>query len=169
VISVAQLRQAIAARPSRPLVVVDLAMPAGVEPGALDGVTRIDLGGIERVTGAHRRQREAEIPRVEALIARELDWLRAWARHQALRPLVSDLRRKVEAIRRAELARAQQELSPSGEGDAALLERLSRRLLDRILALPLAALEAGDLPLDTTHAEYLRRLFALEAESTRCA
>jgi glutamyl-tRNA reductase len=82
----AQLRRALADRPSRPLVVVDLAMPAGVEPGPLDGVTRIDLAGIEQVTEASRRQRQAEVPRVEALIDRELEWLRAWARHEAVRP-----------------------------------------------------------------------------------
>jgi glutamyl-tRNA reductase len=79
VLSMAQLRRALADRPSRPLVVVDLAMPAGVEPGALGGVTRIDLAGIEQVTEASRRQRQAEVPRVEALIERELGRLRAWA------------------------------------------------------------------------------------------
>jgi glutamyl-tRNA reductase len=149
---------------SRRLVVVDLAMPSGVEPGSIPGVIRIDLEGLERLADLHRQQREAEVPKVEAVIARELEWLHAWARHQALRPLVSGLRRKVEAIRRAELARATKELDDAGATGAAVLERLSRRLLDQILAIPLAQLEAGELPLDATHAEYLRRLFALTDE-----
>ena len=149
---------------SRRLVVVDLAMPSGVEPGQVPGVIRIDLEGLEQLAELHRQQREAEIPKVEAVIARELQWLHAWARHQALRPLVSGLRRKVEAIRRAELARATQELDEVGATGAAVLERLSRRLLDQVLAIPLAQLEAGELPLDATHAEYLRRLFALTDE-----
>ena len=149
---------------SRRLVVVDLAMPSGVEPGSIPGVMRIDLEGLEQLADLHRQQREAEIPKVEAVIARELQWLHAWARHQALRPLVSGLRRKVEAIRRAELARATEELEDAGAAGAAVLERLSRRLLDQILAIPLAQLEAGELPLDATHAEYLRRLFALTDE-----
>lgn len=163
------LRRAAAARDGRPLHVVDLAMPAGVEPVALPGVTLVDLGTLQRAVEAHRHRREAEVPRVEAVVERELKWLHAWARHQALRPLVSDLRRKVEAIRRAELARAQAELSHSDEPDASVLERLSRRLLEQVLAIPLATLEAGELPLDATHAEYLRRLFALGGESPSCA
>jgi glutamyl-tRNA reductase len=149
-------------RRAAPLVVVDLAMPAGVEPVELPGVTRIGMAGLDEIVATHRQQRAVEIPHVDAVIARELDWLRAWARHQALRPLVSDLRRKVEAIRRAELAKAKQELRHADDADAAVLERLSRRLLDQLLAVPLATLEAGDLPLDPTHAEYLRRLFSLE-------
>ena len=157
------LARAGSGRDGRPLFAVDLAMPAGIEPGPVAGVSRIDLGTLQRVVDSHRSRREAEVPKVEAVIARELQWLHAWARHQALRPLVSDLRRKVEAIRRAELARAQEELARSPQTDPSVLERLSRRLLEQVLAIPLATLEAGELPLDATHAEYLRRLFALEA------
>jgi glutamyl-tRNA reductase len=163
------LERTAAARCGRPLRVVDLAMPAGVEPGPVTGVTLVDLGTLQRTVEVHRTRREAEVPKVEAVVARELKWLHAWARHQALRPLVSDLRRKVEAIRRAELARAQDELARSNEPDPSVMERLSRRLLEQVLAIPLATLEAGELPLDATHAEYLRRLFALESGSPSCA
>jgi glutamyl-tRNA reductase len=162
-VTLAHLERAAARRAGRPLVVVDLAMPCGVEPGDVDGVRRIDLRGLEHLVEENRHRRQAEVPRVQAVIERELEWLRAWARHQALRPLVADLRRKVEAIRRAELARAQEELVRVDDQGEAVLDRLSRRLLEQVLAIPLATLEAGDLPLDATHAEYLRRLFALDA------
>ncbi len=156
------LSDAAAGRSGRPLVVIDLAVPSGVEPVDVAGVSRIDLRGLEHLVDEHRRERESEVPAVEAILAREIEWLRAWARHQALRPLVSELRQKVEAIRRAELARAQEILRADQAADAGVLDRLSRRLLDQVIAIPLAALEAGDLPLDATHAEYLRRLFALD-------
>ena len=96
-----------AARGGRPLVVVDLSMPPAVEPGDVAGVTRIDLATLEQAgapassIAARRRS-----PRSIAVIERELRYLDTWARRQALRPIVSDLRQKVEAIRRAELARA---------------------------------------------------------------
>ncbi|HSK10235.1 MAG TPA: glutamyl-tRNA reductase [Vicinamibacterales bacterium] len=163
------LREAVRSRPGRPLYVVDLAVPACVEPGNVAGVERIDLGSLQEAVESHRSRREAEVANVEAVVERELKWLHAWARHQALRPLVSDLRRKVEAIRRAELARAQEELAAAPQVDPAVLERLSRRLLEQVLAIPLATLEAGELPLDVTHAEYLRKLFALEPGAAKCA
>jgi glutamyl-tRNA reductase len=150
-----------AAKRQAPLVIVDLAMPSAVEPGEVPGVTRIDLQDLEHLVELHHQQRQAEVPGVEAVIARELQKLHAWARHEAMRPLVSGLRRKVEAIRRTELARAERELAGTGVQDTAVLDRLSRRLLDQILSIPLVQLEAGDLPLDVTHAEYLSRLFAI--------
>ena len=74
------------ANADRPLFVVDLAMPPSVEPTEFAGIMRIDLGVIEQVTRAGREQRSAETPRVEAVIAREVEWLRKWAAREALRP-----------------------------------------------------------------------------------
>jgi glutamyl-tRNA reductase len=79
---------------------------------------------------------------------------------QALRPLVSELRKKMESIRRAELARVQGELPPDLQAE--IFDRLSKRLLDQVLALPIAALEDADVAPDAAEAQYLRRLFALE-------
>ena len=162
------LARTAAARAGRPLVIVDLSMPPAVEPVKLPGIVRIDLETLEQQVNARRHQRAAEVPKVEAVITRELDRLQAWARQQALRPLVSDLRRKVEAIRRTELARAQAEIPEGQRVDADVLERLSRRLLEQVLAIPLATLEDGDMPLDPTQAQYLRRLFALDPGVTPC-
>ena len=84
VITREQLRQR-CARAERPLFIVDLSMPPSVEPTEWGGVTRIDLEVIEQVTRARREQRTAEAPLVEAVLARELDWLRKWAGREALR------------------------------------------------------------------------------------
>lgn len=143
-----------------PLVIVDLSMPPVVEPFDVEHVTRIDLQGLERATAVHRQRREAEIPAVEQIIARELTWLRSWARHELLRPLVSTLRQKAEQIRRDELERARQELA--SDDPQRVLERFSRRVFDRLLAVPLDQLKSGDVPFDGASADYLRRLFALD-------
>lgn len=82
-------REHVGDRRATPLVLVDLAMPPGIEPFQADGVTRIDLAAIEQATAEHRRRREDEIPRVDALIARELEWLQVWARRKMSRPLAS--------------------------------------------------------------------------------
>jgi len=157
------LREAVAVRDRRPLMIVDLSMPPVVEPGEVPGVTRVDLGALEQQVERQRHRRASEIPKVEAVVTREIHHLQAWARHHTLRPLVSDLRRKVEGIRRAELARARQELADTPAADVRVLERLSRRLLEQVLAIPLASLETGDVPLDPAQAQYLRRLFALDS------
>ena len=121
-------RAHVANRPAvSPLVIVDLSMPPAVEPFEIAGVTRIDLAEIERATAGHRQRREAEIPRVDAYIADELDWLRAWARQEVLRPFLSTLRQNGDVIPHDELERARQELK-AGANPQEVLERLSRAL-----------------------------------------
>ena len=146
---------------ANPLVLVDLSMPPAIEPFEAPFVARIDLLEVERATAAHRQRRESEIPGVEAFITRELEWLRAWARQEMLRPFVSTLRQKADVIRRDELERAREELK-SGDPHA-VLERFSRRMFDRLLAVPVDQLKSGDLPFDGPSGDYLRRLFALES------
>jgi glutamyl-tRNA reductase len=110
-----------------PLVIVDLSMPPAVEPFEISGVTRIDLAEIERATAGHRSRREAEIPRVDAYVADELEWLRAWARQEVLRPFLSTLREKGDVINRDEVERAREELK-AGADPQEVLDRLSRAL-----------------------------------------
>jgi glutamyl-tRNA reductase len=136
----ADLEAAAATRAGRTLLMVDLSMPPAVEPGAVDGVSHADLTTLARAVATQLDRRTAEIPRAVAVIERELRHLDTWAHRQALRPIVSDLRQKVETIRRAELARACLELAEPDGDPSAVLDRLSRRLLDQVLAIPLAAL-----------------------------
>lgn len=163
VVSLEMLRRRAQAQPGRALLVVDLGMPSGVEPGETPGVIRMDLSGVEGLTQAHRQKRTAEAPKVEALIERELKYLRVWARRRAAHPLVSDLRKKVEAIRREEMAKVMSEIGPIAGTAPTHLERLSQRLIQRLLALPLRVIEDGDAALDPAVIRQVRRLFALES------
>jgi glutamyl-tRNA reductase len=164
VVSLEDLRWAAAARHGRPLMIVDLSMPPAVEPGEVAGVTRVNLDSLQSAVAQQHDRRAAEIPKALAVVERELRYLEAWARRQALRPLVSDLRRKLETIRRAELDRLGGERPDPAHADGGALDRLTRRLLDRVLALPVGALEAGHVALDDEQTRILRRLFSLDAE-----
>lgn len=68
----AALRAAVGAREGRPITIVDLSMPAAVEPADLAGVRWFDLAAVERDVAADRQRRAAEVPKVEAVLAREL-------------------------------------------------------------------------------------------------
>lgn len=97
VITLDQLRHRPQAAVRGPLVLVDLSMPPSIEPGDLDDVVRIDLAALGNTANANRKQREAEAPRVEVVIARELEWLHRWARREALRPMLARLRQQAPA------------------------------------------------------------------------
>lgn len=118
-------------RTARPLAIVDLSMPPSIEPHDSAGLARVDLNLLGKGSEVNRERREAEIPRVEAVIAREMDHFHRWARREALRPTIALRRQEIDAIRRTELEVARSELhSTSDPGE--VLERFSRRLLDRM-------------------------------------
>lgn len=141
VLTLDQIKQRARTR-NTPLVVVDLSMPPSVEPGQCEGLIRVDLATLEESARENRKQREAEIPKVEAVIARELDYLRMWARKESLRPLMTNLRQRADKIRSDELTRARAELAQSADPHS-VLERFSRRLFDRMLAVPVDELPSS--------------------------
>jgi glutamyl-tRNA reductase len=143
-----------------PLALVDLSMPRAIEPACanLAGVTHHDLSSLEAIVARHRAEREREIPLVEALLDRELRVFEEQARESAARPVLAELRRMAEAIRRSELERA---LSAGGL-DAAALDRVTRRIVDRLLHGPSMALRRDGADAGSERAREVRRIFGLE-------
>ncbi|MCC7126723.1 MAG: glutamyl-tRNA reductase [Acidobacteria bacterium] len=167
-VSAAQIRSAMARRDGRSLLLVDISRPAGIEPATIDNTTRIDLSTLEQYIADDHARRTNEVPAVEAVIARELLRLEAWARQHTLRPLMSALRRKVETIRQEELSRMRGELGHASTVDIAMLDRMTCRLLDQVMALPQRALETSSAPIDPNEARLVRRLFALDVGGPVC-
>lgn len=154
------LRANLPAHRERPLVLVDLSLPRAISPscGTIPGVVHHDLSGLEQIVALNRARREREIPRVTALVERELGVFETQARESAVRPLVAELRQFAESIRRTEIERS----LIDGPADAEALERVTRRIVDRLLHGPSMALRRGDLALDGQHAHYLRLMFGLD-------
>ncbi len=159
IVTAAQLREAVASHPGRARVLLDLSLPRAIDPGCarLPGVVYHDLSGLEQIVAHNRARREREIPRVETLLARELKIFEAQARESSVRPVLTELWKLAEAIRVSEIARAR------GEGlqDGEMLDRVTKRIVDRLLHGPSMALRRGDLALDGQHAHYLRMMFGL--------
>ena len=84
-----------------------------------------------------------------------------WLRHRGLKPGSFAKQAVQAAIRREEIEHA------VGDGlrDGALIERVTRRIVDRLLHAPSLALRRGDLALDEQHARYLRMVFGLGGEA----
>jgi glutamyl-tRNA reductase len=156
VLTRSRLAAALRQRPTRPIFVIDAAIPADAEPSVndLDGVFLYDLGDLERAALAGRATREAASAEAWRILEAELaDFA---ARHVARRavPAVVALRSHVEALRRQALAEA---------GDDA--EAATRLLANRLLHDPsevLRALTAAMPDEAKTMERLLRRLFRLD-------
>ncbi len=156
-----RLAAALQRRPTRPIFVIDLAIPADAEPAVndLDGVFLYDLGDLERAALTGRATREAASAEAWRILEAELDgFARRLAQRRAM-PAVVALREHVETLRRQALAEA------GGDAEAAtrllanrLLHAPSEVLRERMAAVPgeAEAMEA-----------LLRRLFRLEGDEER--
>ena len=132
------VRTAMAARADRPLVLVDLAVPADVEreAGEVPGAKLFDVDDLRAGLDDTMTARLREVPRVEVVVEEEVEDFRRRYRELEVEPLLSELRRQAESIRARELSRA---LDGLGEVDPEIAERmehLSRTLVKRLLHDP---------------------------------
>jgi glutamyl-tRNA reductase len=127
IVTAPMMERVMARRRRRPVFIVDLGVPADVEPAVepLDGVFRYDLDDLEHVTMSGRASRGAAAADAWAIVDQELA---AFGRTRAERdavPAVVALRRHFEAVRAQVLRQA--------NGDAA---RATELLVNRLLHDP---------------------------------
>ena len=166
VVSAEIVQAASSRRPDRPLVLVDLAVPADVERsvGAIPGVRLFDVddlrAGLDDTIGSRLR----EVPSVEAIVEEEVErFVRRYAERE-VEPLVASIRRQAEEIRRAEVEKALHDLGDVDPETAERIEHLSRALVKKLLHEPTMRLRAraGAGEADEASAA-IRELFGLSA------
>jgi glutamyl-tRNA reductase len=98
---------AMAARPARPLVVVDIAVPRDADPqiAQVANVSLVDIDGLRDVVDEKLESRREAIPHVEEIIAEYIERFSQWFRSRSALPVIAALTQKAEAIREAEIER----------------------------------------------------------------
>lgn len=127
-----------AANRTRPLVILDLAVPPDVEATVSDlpGVTLYSLDAL-RTLGTDAPlvegpNRQAEIERVNEIVS---EGVREYVRSRAVRlavPGIAALRRHVDRSERAELESALLQLEHLSDADRAIVSRFGQRLVDKM-------------------------------------
>lgn len=162
VVAARDVATAMAARPDRPLVLIDLAVPRDVDPAcaAIPGVTVLDIDDIRAVTDDGRTGAAAAQARV--LVEDEVGQFAAWTRSVRVEPTIAALRSRAEAIRQAELRRLAGRLVGLDDRQAAAVDALTRGILATLLHDPSVRLKAvADAKGGELYAEALRELFDL--------
>ncbi|HZD65801.1 MAG TPA: glutamyl-tRNA reductase [Acidimicrobiales bacterium] len=164
VVEADDLAPVMAARPDRPLFVVDLAVPRDVDPGVagVPGVRLADMTELSAFARAGMAARRAEVTRVRVILAEEVRRYQEARAARTAAPMVAALRERAEAIRQAELERHGGRLARLDPKDREAVETLTRQLLNKLLHEPTMALkEAGGTPRADRLGEALRTLFDL--------
>ena len=125
-------------REQRPLVLVDLAVPADVERRAADiaGVRLFDVDDLRAGLDEAMSSRLREVPKVEGIVEEETEAFARRYRELEVEPLLTELRRQAESIRRREVERALSDLGDVDPEVAERVEHLSRTLVKKLLHDP---------------------------------
>jgi glutamyl-tRNA reductase len=151
------------------LTFVDLAVPRDVDPqaGELTGVRLYDLDTLQQRLNGNLADRRKEVPLVEAIIEEEATLFESWRRGAQLRPVLSAMHARGEAIRRQEIERVLHRL---GEKDPEVrdeIEALSKALVTKLLHAPSTRLRNEIDPVRSRlYVETIRELFGLPQHST---
>jgi len=124
-----------------PLVILDIALPRNVDPGAaeLPGVFLYNIDDLQRVVDQAREARAVEQERAEAIVARHAARYWDWYRSRAAAPAIRRLREAAQEIVSDALERGR----PPGPLDADEEERLRlaiRSALNKVLHGPTQAI-----------------------------
>jgi glutamyl-tRNA reductase len=164
VLPAATVAASVAGRGDRPLVLVDLAVPADVERSAGDvpGVRLFDVDDLRAGLDDAISSRLREVPNVEAVVDDEVATFARRYRELEVEPLVAALRRQAEEVRQAELERTLRDLGDVDPETAERIEHLSRALVKKLLHEPTVRLRerAGEGDADEVAAA-VRELFGI--------
>jgi glutamyl-tRNA reductase len=163
VLTRAQLASAMRRRAGRSLLLVDLAVPRNVDPRAagLGNLFLHTVDSLQILVARNLEQRRHEIWRVERIIERELEHLGGRVAGVEAEPVVAELQRRADRIRRRELAAALDHFPPHTHEQ---LERLTRSLVRKILHHPSTTLRrrTEDQP---AQLDLVRHLFRLDDDA----
>jgi len=154
VLRAADLQQAMAARPDRPLIVVDLAVPRNVDPASRD-IPGISLYNVDDLADIVRTRHHVAAPAIaaaEAIARVEADGFIEWLQQRRTVPLIRDLLAQAEEIRAAETDRCLTQLAGAPETNLKAIEALSASLTRKLLFVATHAIKAAVVQRDTQDA-----------------
>ncbi|HVL03895.1 MAG TPA: glutamyl-tRNA reductase, partial [Acidimicrobiales bacterium] len=158
------LEGVVAARGGRPLLIVDVAVPRDVDPGAADlvGVTLLDMDDLRAFAEQGLTERRREVGRARDLIDDEVCRYREASTARLVAPLVTSLRRRVDTVCATEVERVGRTLQPD---ERLAVEAAVRSVVAKVLHEPTVRLkDAGGTPRGERLSEALRDLFDLGDE-----
>lgn len=162
-----EMEEVIRRRDGRALLVVDVAVPRDVDPGAgqVFGVTLLDIDDLKAIGEQSLETRRGEVGRVREIITEELERFRVETLAREIAPTITALRARADDIRASEIEQAQARLAELDPAAAALVEQITNSVVNKLLHEPTMRLkEASGTDQGDIYADALVALFALDED-----
>ena len=163
VLTRALVEDAMRSRRSRPLFVIDIAVPRDVEPavGNLDQVFLYHMDDLQTIVKENLARRSSELTSAESIVDEEVARFASWLQSREVVPTIVALRQRFEQVRQGELRRLEPKLTGLSPEARAKVEEVTRLLVEKLLLTPTEQLKSVGDETVAAYAEALHRLFAL--------
>ena len=143
ILDLCTVEDAIRARPNRPLVVIDIAVPRDVEPEVrqINNVFLHDIDDLTQLSELNRKQRETETQKAMEIIEAEVKRFTSWWQAIEVKPVVSSLVKKAEDIRQAQLNATLKKLRGLSPEEQQHLEAMTKAIVQKMLDDPIRCLK----------------------------
>jgi glutamyl-tRNA reductase len=167
VISRELLERAMGARPERPLLAIDIAVPRDIEPSAksIPGLMLHDLDDLHGRISENSLARRTEAAAVEELVEQQVDAFLAWHASHAAGGTIRAVRERAEEIRQAHYERALRRMPGLDAAQQEALRIATEQLVNSLLHTPISQLR--DPEHGPANAAYLAQLFGVEPGETQ--
>lgn len=165
VIRPSMVEESMKRRHHRPLVFMDIAVPRDVDAEIrnIPGVYLHDIDTLSSRLESNLAQREAEVPKVRAILAEELTAFEEYLATLDVIPIIQDMRNQADSIRQGEVRKAirrMPDLTPEMERQ---IEVLTKSIVNKILHNPTVRLREEANGLNAAdYATVTRALFGLD-------
>ncbi|MBI2304170.1 MAG: glutamyl-tRNA reductase [Chloroflexi bacterium] len=150
-------------RRTRPLFVLDIAVPRDVDPlvATIDNVFLYDIDDLQAISETNLKVRQREAEKAQPILEREVARFMRWWNSRGAVPTIVTLRRWAETVRSSEVEKTLSRLDRLSPQEQERIAAMSRSLVNKLLHTPTRRLKEGrgkTLPI-------ARELFALEEDS----
>ena len=167
ILSKAQVKDAVPASRTRPLFLIDIAVPRDVDPRAaeIEQVFLYNIDDLQSIVRENLQKRGHEVSRAEQIVDEEVAKFATWHRSRGAVPTIVALRQRFEAVRRAELERLEPKLSSLPPEARSRVEDVTRLIIEKLLLQPTEQLKrTDDSERVAQYTEALTRLFGLDRD-----
>ncbi len=172
IVTTEMINQIMQARPQRPLVLIDIAVPRDIDPeiANIPHVRLFDMDNLNAQLERSLAERMAEVPQVKTILEEELAQFEEYMKSLEMIPIIADMRLQAELIRQGVLEKTFRRLPDLTETERNRIESMTQALVKKILDAPTQRLRAeASCPHAPEYAAVARTLFGLHKGDGLCS
>ncbi|MVP00508.1 glutamyl-tRNA reductase [Paenibacillus lutrae] len=160
-----QLQSVLPKRKSRPLFMMDIAVPRDLDPEINDlaDVFLYDIDNLEAIVDSHLKERQKEAVKIEAMIRDEIAAFDQWTKTLGVSPVIHALQAKANLVHQETMESLFKKLPDLEEREMKVIRKLTKSIVNQMLRDPILSIKemAGEKKGEEA-LEMFTKIFALE-------